>query len=289
MGEKRGKIDWLASYPKSGNTWMRILLANYFGESDAPHDINRPGVTNGIASLRWRFDEFLGLPSSDLTIDEILSVQSHVYDSLVTQDSSAHWVKVHDAQMRFPDGRWLFPPSVSGVVIYIIRNPLDVAVSLAFHDGHEDMQRSVRKLCDTQGSLGSGKSVQLHQILGSWSQHAESWIDQSAIPVLVVRYEDMLADAGRELARVVKFARPEFSVDEIRIATAVEHARFDKLKLAEDAEPFRETPTRAKRFFRHGTAGDWRNHLSQTQVRQLLDHHWRIMARFGYEILDEAA
>ena len=67
---------------------------------------------------------------------------------------------------RLADGRWLFPPAVSGVAIYLIRNPLDVAVSLAFHDGHEDMRRSVAKMCNEQAVLGSGKSLQLSQFRG---------------------------------------------------------------------------------------------------------------------------
>ena len=289
MANLRGKIDWLASYPKSGNTWMRILLANYFGESDQPFDLASAGITNGIASLRWRFDEFLGLSSSDLTPDEIAMLQPEVYEILVTEHPVRQWIKVHDAQRRLDDGRWLFPPAVSGAVIYLIRNPLDVAVSFAFHEGHGDMRRSVAKLCDEQAVLGGGASVQLAQSIGNWSQHVESWVDQSEIPVLLVRYEDMLADAGRELVRVIEFVRPELAVDRAKVDMAVEFARFDRLQAIEAARRFRETPQRAERFFREGRAGDWRNHLSHAEVRQLLNAHCRVMARFGYETMGQAA
>ena len=289
MADAGSRIDWLASYPKSGNTWLRILLANYFCESDDPHDINKPGVTNGIASHRWRFDELLGLPSSDLTPEEIMALRPFVYEILVAEEPRRHWIKVHDAQRRLADGRWLFPPSVSGVAIYLIRNPLDVAVSLAFHDGHEDMRRSVAKMCDEDAILGGGKSVQLGQFIGSWSHHVESWVDQTEIPVLLVRYEDMLADTAHELARIVQFARPELPVDDDRIAMAVENARFDRLQEIEAARPFRETPPRARRFFRQGLAGGWRNHLSEVEVRRLVDRHCQVMARFGYQSIGEAA
>ena len=286
MPRARGKIDWLASYPKSGNTWMRLLLANYFDESDEPHDINKPGVTNGIASLRWRFDEFLGLPSSDLTADEVLSVQSHVYETLVDQDPQHHWLKVHDAQKRLPDGRWLFPPAVSGVAVYLIRNPLDVAVSLAFHDGHEDMQRSVAETVRRAWFIREWKVAAIcASHMGSWSQHVESWIDQADIPVLIVRYEDMLADAGRELSRVVKFARPALADRRGTDRQGGRACAVRELKAAEDRTPFRETPMRAKRFFREGKAGEWRKHLSPSQVREIIDRHAQVMARFGYEIL----
>jgi len=284
-----GRIDWLASYPKSGNTWMRMMLANYFSETDEPHDINKPGVTNGIASSRRRFDEFLGIASSDLTEDEVTALQPHVYRLMAARGPERQWIKVHDAQMRLADGRWLFPPEVSGVAIYLLRNPLDVAVSFAFHEGHEDMRRATARLCDPEGVLSSAKSMQLRQFMGTWSRHVESWIDQADIPVLVIRYEDMLTDAGCELRRVIAFARPEIAIDAACIERAVAHARFENLQAAEDARRFREAPPRAKRFFRKGRAGDWRNHLSPAQVVQLVGAHRKMMERFGYATVLEDA
>jgi aryl sulfotransferase len=289
MPERAGKIDWLASYPKSGNTWLRIMLANYFSEADEPHDINEPGVTNGIASSRQRFDEFLGLQSSDLTAEEVRKMRPHVYRIFVEQNPLRQWVKAHDAQICLKDGRWLFPPELSGVAIYLIRNPLDVAVSLAFHDGHEDMARTVARLCDPNAILGHDKSRELPQFTGSWSAHVASWVDQREIPVLVVRYEDMLANAAEEFAKVIRFARPGIDIEPARIKAAVAHARFENLQKAESVERFRETPSRAKRFFRNGKAGDWRNYLLPDQVAQLIDCHREAMERFGYDtILEEA-
>jgi len=284
-----GKIDWLASYPKSGNTWMRMMLANYFSETDEPHDINKPGVTNGIASSRRRFDEFLGIGSSDLTEDEVTALQPHVYRLMAARGSERQWIKVHDAQMRLGDGRWLFPPDVSGVVIYLLRNPLDVAVSFAFHEGHGDMARAAARLCDPEGALSSAKSMQLRQFMGTWSRHVESWIDQVEIPVLAIRYEDMLIDAGRELRRVIAFARPRIAIDAARIEHAVAHARFENLQAAEDVRRFHEAPPQAERFFRKGRAGDWRDHLSPAQVMQLVGANRKMMERFGYETALEDA
>lgn len=277
-----GKIDWLASYPKSGNTWMRMLLSNYFSEQDDPHDINKPGITNGIASSRMLFDEFLGVDSSDLTAEEVKTLQPHIYKLLTEHNRQHHWLKVHDAQAMLPDGRWLFPPAVSGSVVYLIRNPLDVTVSLAFHDGHEDMDRAVSKMCNRDMALGGEQRAQLRQFMGSWSDHVRSWTDQSEIPVLVVRYEDMLADTISELERVIAFARPAKAVEIWRLEKAVRNAAFDKMQTAESETRFRETPSKAKRFFRNGKAGDWKNHLSNEQVNRICECHVNIMKRFNY-------
>jgi len=259
-----------------------MLLANYFSESDDPHDINAPGVTNGIASSRWLFDTFLGVSSSDLLPDEWRAIQPWLYTEIVARDPSPRWMKVHDARQRLQDRRFLFPREASGTVIYIIRNPLDVAVSNAFHDGHGDMARAVAKLCDPATTLSKPSSTQLPQFLGSWSAHVASWVDQTDIPVLVVRYEDMLADTGRELERVIRAARPDVVIEPRQIARAIDYARFEKLAAAEQAHGFHEAPRKAERFFRKGQAGDWRVHLSAAQVDQIYAHHLAMMTRFGY-------
>lgn len=259
-----------------------MLLANYFSETDEPHDINKPGVTNGIASSRWRFDELLGLDSSHLTNTEIMALQPRLFEAMVALHPAPQWMKAHDAQAMLETGEWLFPPHISGRVIYIIRNPLDVAVSRAFHDGHGDMEKAVAMLCDPHCSISGGGQNQLRQFMGDWSHHVTSWVDQDVIPVLVVRYEDMLEDSARELGRVIAFARPDEMIDPARIERAVTHAAFETLQAAEEASGFRETTTRQERFFRSGMAGDWIKYLNETQAAQLRNAHHAVMMRFGY-------
>jgi aryl sulfotransferase len=275
-------IDWLASYPKSGNTWMRLLLSNYFSETDTPHDINEPGVTNGIASMRWRFDEILGVDSAHLTDAEIMALQPRLFESMVAQYPEPQWIKVHDAQARLANGEWLFPPHVSERIIYIIRNPLDVAVSRAFHDGHGDMEKAVAMLCNAKTTISGGGTTQLRQFLGDWSHHVRSWVDQDAIPVLIVRYEDMLGDTAHELERVIAFARPDAGDDSARIEKAVAHSSFAALQATEAKKGFREAAARQDIFFRSGMAGDWVNHLTDAQAERIRDEHGAVMQRFGY-------
>jgi hypothetical protein len=144
------------------------------------------------------------------------------------------------------------------------------------------MARSVAMLCNSEAYLSGAKSLQLPQWLGSWSEHVRSWVDQREIPVLVVRYEDMLVAPGTALRRVLAFARPGLVIDQARIDQAVAHAAFDALQAAESAKPFRERPQKAKRFFRSGKVGEWRDHLSTEQVKLMIDCHGAMMERFAY-------
>lgn len=280
--EAGGGIIWLASYPKSGNTWMRMLLAHYTKENDTPHDINAPGVTNGIASSRARLDELLGLSSSDLTDDEAHGLRPAMSRLLVQQNPAAQWIKVHDAQERMAGQDWLFPPEISIGAVYIVRDPRDVAVSRAYHDGHQDMDRAVAFVCNTDQTVSGGRKTQLRQFMGDWSHHVHSWLDDAAMPVLLVRYEDMLADTARELRRVLSFALPDQPIDEARLADAVAASAFETLQKAEAENGFRERTSRQDRFFRNGKSGDWHNHLTAQQALTICNQHRTMMDRLGY-------
>lgn len=281
--EHKGSIIWLASYPKSGNTWMRMLLAHYFNESDAPHDINAPGVTNGIASSRARFDELLGISSSDLTDDETHGLRPAMSHLLAEANPAPQWIKVHDAQERLASGEWLMPPEISIGAVYLVRDPRDVAVSRAFHDGHQDMDRAVTFVCNPQQTVSGGPKTQLRQFMGDWSHHVRSWIDEPAMPLLVIRYEDMLADTAKALRQVLGFALPDQPIDEPRLAAAVKGTAFETLKQAEEQNGFRERTSKQDRFFRNGKAGDWRNHLTAEQAVRICNQHRAIMDRLGYD------
>ena len=177
-------LTWLASYPKSGNTWTRAFLANYLGRAEAgPADINHLGA-GPIASDRAMFDEVVGVEAACLRPDEVLALRPEVYRFLARQAAQAGkplFIKAHDAWQRLPTGQGLFPADATRAVIYIVRNPLDVAVSLAHHSG-QPVAATVARLCDAGQTLGDPPgdvARQLPQQLGSWSQHVCSWLDES--------------------------------------------------------------------------------------------------------------
>ena len=127
-----GMIFWLASYPKSGNTWMRILLTNYLRRTEQPADIN--SLDDGpIASARQAFDDHVGVEASDLTQDEIERYRPLVYEQMSEQATEQLFLKVHDAFTYTRYGYPLISKAATAGVIYLLRNPLDVAVSFAHH------------------------------------------------------------------------------------------------------------------------------------------------------------
>ena len=96
----------------------------------------------------------------------------------------------------------------------------------------------------------------------------------------VVRYEDLLASPEAAFEGILRFAG--FDPEAGRVARAVEHARFDRLRGQEERSGFAEKPPTARFFFRAGRAGSWRDALSRAQVQTLAHAHAPLMERFGY-------
>ena len=272
-------IVWLASYPKSGNTWLRTLLTNYLNEGEGPASINAL-VGSPELILREEFDERIGLPSSDLTPGEILHYRAQLHEQLGAELAHPSFYKVHDACLRTEGGNLLFPPGATHGTVYLVRNPLDVAVSYAHHWGWP-IARAVAELCRPDAAL-SQHATGIHHVLPqpllTWSGHVASWLGE--LPMHVVRYEDMLADSEGCLGAILRFTG--FEPDGGRVAQAVALSHFNRLRAQEERFGFNEKPMDCSSFFRSGKAGAWRAALSHEQVRTLTAAHAGAMERFGY-------
>ena len=276
-----GGIYWLASYPKSGNTWLRIFLRNLIEDRDEPVSINDLGPDR-IASARHWLDEVLAFDTADLTTDEIRRLRPDVYD-WTSGEAHVGYHKIHDAYTAASDERPLVGSRGTLGAIYIVRHPLDVAPSLAAHWGCSideaisAMGRSEQWLMSPAGAL----LRQVPQRLLSWSEHVESWVDAPGLRREVVRYEDMVSDPQMSFTRCAAFLG--LPSDPASIDEAVRFSSFRELARQEGQSGFLERPGRiVGPFFRRGESGGWRDTLSRDQVRQIVADHGAVMRRFGY-------
>lgn len=274
-----GRLLWLASYPKSGNTWLRLFLANLTA-TDGPVRINslerRP-----MAASRDVFEDAIGLDSSELTRDEITILRRAVYRWISSDAADVVTCKIHDACMPAPDGALIIEPEATRGVLHIVRNPLDVAVSFQHHLGLT-LDEVIERMADDTFTIGGSNRPQLPQRVGSWSAHVQSWLDLAArVPVCTVRYEDLAApDPLPVFQRIARFTGHPGDEDTVRRAVA--WSAFDEARRQEDAEGFVERPAGAERFFRRGQPGSWRDEMSEVQAARLVDRHHALMRRFDY-------
>lgn len=274
------KIVWLASYPKSGNTWLRVFLTNYLYNAETPASINELRVGH-IASARNSFEELVGVEASDLTPTQIENLRPMVYRLYAESSAETIFLKVHDAFLNISTGEPMFPSNVTQGVVYLIRHPCDVAVSYAHHNSHS-IDRAIAYMNNPSHTLAGrqdGVDVQLEQKLLTWSQHARSWLD-SGLDCHIARYEDMHTQPLVTFGAIVTFVGLKYDAE--RLQRALEFSRFEELQRQEARDNFNERPPRAPNFFRQGKVGTWREILSASQVARIVDAHRDIMQQFGY-------
>lgn len=273
-------IVWLASYPKSGNTWLRALLTNAFGRDDRPAHINSLLGHPGAAS-RKLFDDWSGIKSSDLTNDEISCARPRVYEALAHSVPYRVYSKVHDAFSLTPSGEPLFPRAATAGVIYVVRHPADVAASYAHHRDITPEQAEALLLDSTHRLADDivGVEGQLAQELGSWCEHVASWLD-SPLPVHLVRYEDMHRDTFGTLKAILRFLGED--ITDARIAQAVEFSDFQELKRQEAEGGFFESPSSRRAFFRSGETSASPHLPTQTYAHNTLGYR-DVLHRCGYQ------
>lgn len=282
------RVVWLASWPKSGNTWLRALLANFLSESDMPVHLEELSnlMPGGHAASRTVFDTMAGIESSHCTDDEAELWRPTVYrlcaEDAAREDVRLLYYKTHEAFVNTASGEPLFPPDVTAGAVYLVRNPLDVVVSFAFHCGHEDMSRSTANIVSPRATTGGAHTTQLRQRMMDWPTNVKSWAE-APFPVLVLRYEDLLADTLDGLTKIVRFLSLDGRDDDSRLRRAVEFSSFSRLAEAEKQHGFRENWGSKQPFFRSGRAGDWRRHLTAPQALTVLESAARTMSAFGYD------
>lgn len=270
-------LTWLASFPKSGNTWLRLFLSAYLDEP-AEDDVLLPFHTN-IAGRRWAIDELLGIDTADLTAEETRALLPRAFRAWFAS-GAPRIIKTHDAFGHTSAREPLFPPDVTRGVVHLVRDPRDVVVSWQHHLGHASIDRTIERLNDSAAWLASKVQEQVPQFVSDWSSHTRSWLG-SPLPRLTLRYEDMLADPTLAFRLVLAFCAIE--VDEVRLARAVAATSFARLQQQERAHGFAERLAGATApFFREGRAGSWRTTLTQTQIAAIERAHGPMMDELGY-------
>lgn len=273
-------LIWLASYPKSGNTWVRTFLAHY--ENPSSGIANLPSLAKyKIASSRELFDYIAGIEASNLTEPELQGYRSRVFEYL--QPTSPFPIfKIHDAFLQ-KNHQPIIPIASTRLVIYLVRNPLDVVISFAHHRG-EAIEKTISFMNNPNATIGvtkAGVNAQFQQYLGTWSEHARGWTEQSLLPVHVIRYEDMLLNPGDSFKIILKLCGLDFNAEQFE--KALHLSSFPELRRMEEEHGFDERPIQASApFFRQGTAGQWMNVLSEEQKNGLIQRHKDMMEKFEY-------
>ena len=273
-----GKIIWIASFPKSGNTWMRAFLANYILKQKESYPINELGSFS-LSDTRPRFfQEASGIPVEQLSTLDTLKLRHECQRLIAEFKNHDHFVKTHSRYGTFK-GHSLINDRVSKGAIYLVRNPLDLVISYAAHLGIP-IDEAIDAM-DGSPNFTVEADSNVVTVMGSWSDHVDSWLTNKSVPRILVRYEDLVEDPTREFNKVLTTLG--IGIDQDQFNKAIEFSSFSELAKQESVSGFRERPPHAKRFFRQGVSGQWNDLLERSQVKKIVGAHGSVMTKLGYE------
>ena len=165
--------------------------------------------------------------------------------------------------------------------VYIIRNPLDVAVSNVLY-----FNRFVDEVISNMNCPDNSMHVStfnlyplLEERMGTWSEHAESWL-RSGNSIHVMRYEDMVRNPFATFSATLEFLGLHFT--DAEILQALSETSFENLKKSETEHGFKDKLQSSDAFFRNGKPGSWETVLTEAQIERITRDHHDVMARFGY-------
>ena len=275
-------IAWIASYPKSGNTWVRVFLYHLVrlqeGYPRADNDLHALDRASAYeARFYGLYQEIMGKPLAAATREEVAAARSRVHALIAERAPSVALVKTHNLLGKI-NGHRTINMKVSVGSIYIIRDPRDVAISLADHLGLS-IDEAITVM-ETSAYATNNSAEVAFEVWGSWSQHVLSWTKVPNKAAIVVRYEDLLQDPHKNLTAIARHLH-QFPPEE-QINEAVALSSFEELYEQESKGDFRERSEHAERFFRVGKSGQWREQLRDSQAQRIVAAHGEQMNKFGY-------
>ena len=271
------RIHWIASYPKSGNTWVRAIVDRIVHPGRS-FDINALGTTApSFARLTQKYVANNGIEISGSAPGEVRRWWPAIQCEICANAEQEIFLKTHNVAATFDSGPFPDPASSAGA-IYIVRDPRDVALSYAHHYKYT-LGLAVAALCTSSAFNIKQEAPGLTELLMSWREHVQGWTSLKRCPLLVLRYEDLLADPTAGARQIGDFLGKPLSPD--RIEGIVAATSFGQLRGQEKAHGFNES-VRRDGFFRAGTAGQWRAIEDQSVFQPLLAKNASMMRKHGY-------
>ena len=275
-------ILWLASYPKSGNTLLRSILATYFFSEDGIFNFNHLYKIGQFPSL-IHFEN-LGIDTSDS--DQIYSNIIKAQELINSSSKQLKFFKTHSALAKINNNNFTDLKNTLGA-IYVIRDPRNVVTSFAHHYQIDSDEATICLLNEKFWNYKNEKVPKT--FLSSWKQNYNSW-KQLNDKTLFIKYEDLIKNKKTVLIRVFKFFESlgaKLELDMVKLNKVIKSTEFEKMKDMETKETFRESiidkATGKKRpFFNLGPKNDWKKILSDENRVKIEEAFKEEMLELGY-------
>jgi len=288
-------IIWLASYPKSGNTWVRSIV-NQLINNDIKKDEN---VFDDLLNIRryptfFDMKELPKLTDTSSQEDKKKTIEFTVKNWKKSQDSinkknKIQILKTHNmlCKLKIENHDYSFTDTTNSIaVIHIVRDPRNVVSSVKNHFNHNDIGESIKMLND-QYAWSGFKNNDVPQLLSSWNNHYNSW-KRFPKNYLLVKYENLLQNTKIEINNILKFLSEFFKIEinEKSIDTIIKNTSFENFKNLEQMGKFKESSFdksgEKNKFFYLGPKNDYKELLKKEHSDLLISYFKKEMDELGY-------
>lgn len=256
-------IIWLASYPKSGNTWLRSMIASYFYTNTGEFNF---GLLNNID----QFPSFTHFRNYSDSFEKPESTSKYWLDAQIkiNQDKKIKFFKTHNAFWKIGQDCFTNDENTKGI-IHIVRDPRNVITSIKNHYGYENYKEALDFMKHENNIIGvknSTKEEDLPTPISSWKLHYNSWKNPINLKskYILIKYENLINNPYSEFSKIIKFIEKisEIKFKEKNILKSIENTKFENLQKQEEKEGFKESPNNNK-FFYLGPKNNWQSLLDK--------------------------
>ena len=274
-------IIWCASYPKSGNTWVRAIITSLLYSQDGIFNFNMLKNVD-LFPKRFYFKEFID-DYSDLNK---ISCYWITAQEKINSDGKLKIFKTHNGNYNFSGNDFTNKKNTAGV-IYIVRDPRNIITSIANHY-QLNLQQSADFLFDEKRYLFNKNDPNdlaeenIITQLGSWKANYNSW--KTASNSLIIRYEDLLLNTKSEINKLSMFMQKftKFNINDEKIQNILKTTSFEILKKNEEREGFEEAANSDIKFFNLGPKNNWKNLLNKDLINIVEKQFSKEMKELGY-------
>ena len=276
-------IIWIASYPKSGNTYLRSFISSYYFSKKGKFDFD----------LLLNILQFPSVKFAKKKINsETEASQNWIYNQQqFFSGDKIHFLKTHSSLNQY-NGNSFTTKNLSLGAIYIVRDPRNIITSMCHHYSL-NYEQSYLKLINEKQTLLEKSIDGDHSnftFLGSWSNHYKSWKNTNEFNTLFIRYEDLeynKLDTFRKIVNFINTLKNDKSpIDEKKIINSVNSTNFSNLKNKEEIEGFEESTYsetgEKKRFFNLGFNNRWQKILPKNIILKLNNTFQNDLNDLGY-------
>jgi hypothetical protein len=281
-------IIWISSYPKSGNTWLRSLISNYFFSKDGNFNFELIKQIDSFPSSKFFRNYKDKFEKPEDTSKYWIKEQERI-NSL----NKIFFLKTHNALCKI-NGNKFTDQNNTLAAIYLVRDPRNVITSIANHyqittrKAFDFMKDKNRGIIEREGNRYTG-----FQPLFSWDLHIKSWTENTLYPSLIIKYEDLIIDTASVFKKVLEFIKKisnsKNNINEQKLLKCVENCKFSNLKTMEREKGFDESMVDKKTgnkiaFFNLGEKNNFKDILEKDLINEMNDYFKYQLKKYKYII-----